>query len=145
MASQARSAGVIVFKRDGRVRGGRLFLLLDYGRFWDFPKGHVERDEDDLAAALRELREETGIDDADVIDGFRHEIQYFFRDKHRGLIRKTVVFFLAETTSRQITLSHEHVGGEFLSFEEAVKRVTYKNAKETLAKAEAFLSGSTPL
>src|SRR5262245_41536900 len=105
MARAQRSAGVIVFKPDRRVRGGRFYLLLDYGRFWDFPKGHVERGEEDLSAALRELREETRIDDAQVIEGFRHAIQYFFRDNTEGLVRKTVVFFLARTDTRTIKIS----------------------------------------
>jgi 8-oxo-dGTP pyrophosphatase MutT (NUDIX family) len=136
---QERSAGVIVFKRDGRVAGGKLFLLLDYGKFWDFPKGHVERGEDDLTAALRELAEETGITDAQVIEGFGHEISYFFRNKGWKVVRKTVVFFLAETATRRIEISDEHVGGEFLPLERALERVTYKNAKETLRAANDYL------
>src|SRR5205085_5346592 len=95
--------------------------------------------EDDVAAALRELAEETGIVDAQLIEGFQHEMTYFFRDKARGLIRKTVVLFLAETKMREIRLSHEHSGGEFLPFEKAMKRVTYKNAKEALREANEFL------
>ena len=138
-ARPQRSAGIICFKPDKRVTGGRLYLLLDYGRFWDYPKGHVEKHEDDLTAALRELKEETGISDAQVISGFHHEFQYFFRDKLQGLIRKSVIFFLAQTQSRTITLSHEHSGGEFLPYPQALKRVTYKNAKETLTKAHEFL------
>ena len=31
------------------------FLLLDYGRYWDYPKGHVEKGEDDLAAGREEM------------------------------------------------------------------------------------------
>ncbi len=129
-----------MFRPDGRVKGGRVYLLLDYGRFWDYPKGHVEKREDDLSAALRELFEETGIEDVRVVEGFRHEIEYFFRDKARGLIRKSVVFFLAETKAREIKLSHEHEGGEFLPYEKALARVTYKTAKETLVEVEKFLS-----
>jgi len=136
----ARSAGVVVYRIPPRQTEPE-FLLLDNGRFWDYPKGHVEAGEDDLTAALRELREEAGIADAELADGFRHEITYFFRDKRRGLIRKTVVFFLAQVSADvKVTISHEHVGAEFVSFEEALRRVKYPTAKETLKKARAFLN-----
>ena len=135
----ARSAGVLVY----RIPPGKTepqFLLLDYGRFWDYPKGHVEKGEDDRAAALRELAEETGIDDVELHAGFRHEITYFFRDRRRGLIRKTVVFFLGKVSSKaEVKISHEHVGAEFLPFEEALARVSYPTAKESLKKAKDFL------
>ena len=135
----ARSAGVVVYRIPPRQTEPE-FLLLDNGKFWDYPKGHVEAGEDDLAAALRELREEAGIADAELADGFRHEITYFFRDKRRGLIRKTVVFFLARVAADvKVTISHEHVGAEFVPFEEALRRAKYPTAKETLTKAREFL------
>jgi bis(5'-nucleosidyl)-tetraphosphatase len=37
------------------------FLILRCYNYWDFPKGEIEQHEEDLAAAKRELREETGI------------------------------------------------------------------------------------
>jgi 8-oxo-dGTP pyrophosphatase MutT (NUDIX family) len=134
-----RSAGVVVFRDDGDTPDARVFLLLDYGRFWDLPKGHVERDEDDLAAALRELEEETGISDASVVDGFARRIVYFFRDRAKGLVRKEVVFFLARTQRQRVQLSDEHVGSVFLPLEEAIKKLTYPTAKDVLRAAGAFL------
>ena len=140
MTRNERSAGFIAYLV--APSGGIEYLTLNYGRHWDFPKGHVESGEDDLAAAIRELREETGLTDPRVVPGFRHEIVYYFRDRRKGLIRKTVVFFLAEMPGRDVALSHEHVGFEFLPFEQALKRVTYPTAKAVLRAAHAHLESA---
>ncbi len=144
MAAFERSAGVVVFREDPHVPGGRSFLLLDYGRFWDYPKGHVEKAEDDESAALRELAEETGIRDAQLIGGFRESMTYFFRHPRRGLIRKQVVFFLARTQHKRAKVSHEHVGYAFLPFEQALERLTYPSAKTILRQAATFLMQHKP-
>lgn len=54
------SAGVIPVRLTDA--GPRVLLLRIY-RYWDFPKGEVEPGEDPFAAALREVREETGLSD----------------------------------------------------------------------------------
>ncbi len=130
---QEKSAGVVVFN-DGR------YLLLQYGAgHWDFPKGHVEKGESDVQATLRELKEETGIVDAEILPGFSERIRYFFKKEGRT-IAKEVVFFVARTKTEKVTLSHEHKGFVWLSFKEAVAKLTYDNAKNILRKAEAFLN-----
>ena len=93
-------------------------------------------------AALREPAEETGITDAQLVPGFAREISYFFRDKSGGLIRKEVVFFLARTSRQRIKLSHEHNGYAWLAYDDALKRLTYANAKQVLREAHAFLSSN---
>jgi len=139
MARQERSAGVIVFRLEQEK--ARQYLLLDYGRHWDFPKGHVERGETDHQAALRELAEETGLREVRPVDGFSHELVYFFRDKGAGgLIRKTVILFLAQTDRKRLRLSHEHVGYVFLPYAQALDKLTYPTAKKALAAAEACLA-----
>src|SRR4051812_37459831 len=147
MARDERSAGFLIFhRRPGVAPPADLrFLLLDYGRHWDFAKGHVDPGESDMDAAVRELREETGIRDIRVVPDFQQEIVYFFRSARHGLIRKTVVFFLAEVSKPDVILSEEHVGSDFLPFELAVKRVTFAAAKELLRTAHARLiqEGST--
>jgi len=134
---QERSAGVLVYRGSP---DDPEFLLLDYGRHWDYPKGHVEKGEDDLTAAKRELEEETGIGEIEIDEGFEHAMTYFFRHKKKGLVRKTVVFFLGQVPGDPaIQLSAEHVAAEFLPYEKALDRVTYPNAKAALKEAKAFL------
>jgi bis(5'-nucleosidyl)-tetraphosphatase len=60
--TRALSAGVAVVHE---APGGPRFLLLRSFRHWDFPKGMVEPGESPLAAAKREVAEETGIEDLD--------------------------------------------------------------------------------
>jgi 8-oxo-dGTP pyrophosphatase MutT (NUDIX family) len=145
MAREERSAGFLIFHRKvGASPTDVRFLLLNYGRHWDFAKGHVEGDETLLDAAVRELREETGIRDVTPMPGFQQEIAYFFRSGRKGLIRKTVTFFLAEVSKPEVILSEEHVGYEFLPYEQAVKRATFAAAKELLRAAYTHITADTP-
>ncbi len=138
MARQERSAGFVLYFRppDG---GASRFLLLDYGKHWDFPKGHVEKGEDDITAARREVREETGISEIRLVPGFHREIIYFFRNRRRDLVRKVVVFFLGEVQTTEVQISDEHVGFAFLPLAEAIDRLTYATARQLLELAEEQL------
>jgi len=104
---------------------------------WDFPKGHVEKGEDELQTALRELKEETGIDNIKIVDDFNHHISYtFFRDNET--ILKEVLFFLGITNHEKVSISSEHQNFVWLQYESAYERLTYDNAKKTLKKAFDF-------
>lgn len=133
-----RSAGVLLFHvADDSVRR---FLLLDYGSHWDYPKGHVEAGEDDITAARRELQEETGITQAEFVPDFAREITYVFRGRRGQLIKKTVVFFLASTAITDVILSDEHVGFTWVTPDEALKKLTYTNARAVLESGLAKLA-----
>ncbi|MFC1870773.1 bis(5'-nucleosyl)-tetraphosphatase, partial [Candidatus Dependentiae bacterium] len=130
------SAGIITFRvKDNSPE----YLLLHYPHgHWDLPKGKLEAEESLEQAALRELKEETDLS-AHLIDGFKHSFDYIF--KHDGeLIKKTVVFFLGQASGGEITLSHEHIGFEWLSYQDAHKRLTFDNAKQLLEQANDFLA-----
>lgn len=132
-----RSCGVVIY-HDGDG-GPRHYLLLHYPTgHWDFAKGHVEKGEEDLTTALRETREETGLVQIEVAPGFQHQFEYSYRHGN-VLIQKRVTWFLARTRETGVTISHEHQGFAWLPYEEALRRVTYDNAKDLLRRAEEHL------
>jgi bis(5'-nucleosidyl)-tetraphosphatase len=73
-----KSAGAVVFYRDAQVE----YLLLR-ANHWEFPKGLVDANESEQDTAVREVREETGLE-IKLLPNFRETIQYFYRRKENG-------------------------------------------------------------
>lgn len=138
-----KSAGVIVFRRH-HEQGIQYLIMYHYGQYWNFPKGHIEEGESEIEAALRELEEEAGVTEVKVIDGFREQTQFMFKEKHGlkagELIRKDFVLYLAEATSEiNPKISREHNGFAWLTLSMASKYLKFKNLKEILIEAEEHI------
>lgn len=130
------SAGVVLFRRENSKN---LFLLLNYpSGHWDFVKGKMEEGETTHQTAIRETREETGITDIVFLDDFEEWIKYNFQ-YHGELVNKKVVFFLAETKTEQVIISHEHLDYIWADYETAMEKTTFDNAKSILTKSKELL------
>jgi len=131
-----KSAGAVIFRNfHERI----VFLLLHYpSGHWDFVKGKIEKNENPRQTVVREAKEETGISDLSFIDKFEERIEYDFQFEGE-LIHKKVIFFLAKTNTEKITISHEHVDYVWLEYKNALKKITYENAKSVLSKANQLL------
>lgn len=147
-----KSAGAIIYRMEAGIPQ---YLLLHYAPAepgkrgqWGFAKGHVEVGETEEQTARREIFEETGIKDLKIIPGFKELEKYFFR-RNYGLegearkkapwVFKLVVFFLAETQTKEIIISNEHIGFIWLPIDLAIKKTTFKNSKKLLKEANDFL------
>src|SRR3989338_2205837 len=132
---QEKSAGAIVYRKEKEP----VYLLLHYEMgHWDFPKGKIEANEKDLETVKREIQEETGIKDIEILKDFKEEIHYYYKFEGE-LITKTVIFYLAKTDEGKVKLSFEHIGFIWLPYDKALDKLTFKNAKEILKKANEFL------
>ncbi len=137
---EERSAGAVIFRRD---KLGTNYLLLKYpAGHWDLPKGNIEKGEEAVETMRREVREETGLVDIVVVPGFEKRIEYFYRREGKR-VHKTVVFFLAEAFSEKVTISFEHQDYGWFAYADAVKTVTYPNAKRLIEEGEAYASMSS--
>lgn len=119
------------------------FLLIQHanGGHWDSPKGGVEYGETEQQTALREINEETGIQEKQIkfIHGFKSTIQY--KVPGRGL--KTVVYFLAQFTGSTKAIQpqeSEVLDYKWCSFKEGIDLINYPENKQVLTEAFHFLS-----
>ena len=115
-------------------------LLLQYPQgHWDFPKGHVEEsDPTPRATVRRELAEETGITDIEFVDGFMDRSEYSYRHKGK-LCKKQVLWFLAETETITVDISHEHRGHMWLEWDHAEEQITHDASLAVLKAARAHM------
>lgn len=128
-----KSAGAVVFHR-----GKLIEYLLLLSTYWGFPKGQVEPSEDERTTALREIREETGLE-VTLVDGFRHVEEFWYQRSGRRT-HKYVFYFLAEAHSRDARISYEHGDIAWFTFDAAMQRLEYPGLRVTLKKANDFLT-----
>lgn len=137
-----KSCGAVVF----RVKDGTEYLLLHYeAGHWDFVKGHVEKKESEQETVKREVNEETGLTDFRFLNDFRERIEYFYRRQGKTVSKEVVFYLVKARGEEQVKISGEHIGYQWVPYAEALERLTYKNARDTLRKAEAHLSRSASI
>ncbi|PIR44037.1 hypothetical protein COV23_02065 [Candidatus Wolfebacteria bacterium CG10_big_fil_rev_8_21_14_0_10_31_9] len=149
------SAGIIIYRKTNK---GPKFLLLYHGHnYWNFPKGKLETGqkfieggmvqerEKSFHAAIREVREETGLgrNDLKFFGLFRASEQFTFWRQNKKIF-KTVIFYLAETPKKDIKLSSEHEGFGWFSYKEAVKTLGNRKGNQIVLK-QAFDALQKPI
>jgi 8-oxo-dGTP pyrophosphatase MutT (NUDIX family) len=126
--SKTESAGGIVLNKDDLV-----LLVSQHGTSWSLPKGHIERGEDKIQAAKREIYEETGITELKLIKELgayqRYKIdEYGKEDKNEY---KTIHMFLFKTNQDMIKpIDSENPEAKWVSKNEVANVLTHPKDKE---------------
>lgn len=129
-----KSCGAIIFyktKQNTKV----LLVKNNSGRYWGFPKGHIEEGENEQETAIREIKEETGLD-VTIFDNFREISEYC----PFGKIRKRVVFFLAQAFTDNVKIQEEEIDSYiWVDLQQARKICVYDNDLRIIDKAETAI------
>lgn len=144
-----KGAGLVVFHKG--EKGIEYLLLKHTANYWNFPKGGIEQGERPIDTAIRETREEAGLTNLKILDGFVATEKYFFyasKTFYKAHLRnqtifKIVHFYVAEAKTKNVKISFEHEGYEWLDFKSAMERFkTYKNHRNSqniLKEANDFI------
>jgi 8-oxo-dGTP pyrophosphatase MutT (NUDIX family) len=131
------AGGVVVRPIEGQLH---VLLIRDpYGN-WGLPKGHLEEGEQAAEAALREVREETGLDDL-LLGPELNTIDWYFR-LHGTLVHKFCAFFLIVSDEGDPVPELDEGITEcvWVPAEAALDQITYDNARAVLDRALAVLA-----
>lgn len=120
-----KSCGCIIIKNK------KVLLVYEKnGNFWGFPKGHMEEGENEVETALREVKEEVGLDvEIDVTK--RYSLNYIIGDK----IDKTTVLYIAIPKNENLKKQESEIEDiKWYDFNEALNTITFENLKELFKK-----------
>ena len=133
-----RSAGGVVVRQSGD--GTKVLLIRDPYRKWGLPKGHLEGGEGAQEAALREVREETGLEGL-VLSADLGEIDWTFRKAGR-LVHKYCRFYLMESSEGEARPDTTEGITEcrWLTVDEAVETISYENARAILLRGVGHMT-----
>ena len=132
-----KSCGAVIFTKDGDQL--KYVIIHQTNGVHCFPKGHVEAGESEEETALREIREEVGLD-VTLVDGFRKTDEYKFSLNSDLVIQKEVVYFLAEFENQTPRPQESELFGVYLMpLEEALATLQFDGMKQILREANEFL------
>ena len=132
--SYEKSCGAVVFRK---YHGNIELLLIKHvvGGHWSFPKGHVEPGETEEQTALREIKEETGID-VELNTSFREVVSY----SPKRDTTKDVIYFLGKAKTFQYTPQEEEIAQiKWVEINLAHSFLTYDNDKQLVNKAKPVI------
>lgn len=103
------------------------------------PKGHLEKHESLIEAALREVQEESGYTEPEILaDLGQQTIEFDYQGDH--IIREEQYFLMRLRSIRQICLEDEFVP-QWLDWEAALEQLTFEPEREWLRRARVALEG----
>lgn len=136
------SAGGVVYRRKAKSEKRKeeiLILLSQHSQHhgWGFPKGLIAEKETKEQTALREVKEETGVD-GKIIRALNPITYWYVMEEEK--VRKTVYYFIMEYVGGDIAKhDHEMENVEWLPKEKVEERLTYKSDKTVWKEARNLI------
>jgi DNA polymerase len=142
MGKYRRAVFILAYKKEKNIPKYLLLKRKLHWAGWEFPKGGIDFLETKKHCAIRELKEETGLK-VKKLKKFNFSGKYKYKNPlpdRKKVIGQSFSLFSAEIYPGKVILDkHEHSGFEWLTYEQAMKRLTWENQKECLNKVNNWL------
>ncbi len=139
METHVSAGGVLYDPRQKKV-----YLIYKKERKeWLLPKGHIKEDEGVEEAAVREIKEETGYVDIELIkNGLLGKTEFEFELRGEKAL-KVVYYYLAKLLADDFIETKERhnegLGGAWFGFKEAIKLSSHEDIKQVLEKSASLV------
>ncbi|AEB74088.1 bis(5'-nucleosyl)-tetraphosphatase [Lentilactobacillus buchneri] len=134
MVTEYASGAVVYEIRDGKI----WYLLLQSATsdFWGLPKGHVEKNENLIQTAVREIHEETSLK-TQIDANFKEKVEYDMNNGHH----KDVTFFVSRVAPEvKVRKQDEEINSfGWFDYEDAYEKLTYDNLRQLLKHADTYI------
>ena len=141
MQRQFAAGGVVLKGGAGEVKA--LLIKDSYGH-WTWPKGHIEEGESPQEAALREVREETGLKTLKPIEELGAQ-EYWFNWEGEEVFKTVYIFLIEAAEGEELSIQTEEIAdGEWLEADQALEKIEYEGSRALFEKGiKKYKEGKT--
>lgn len=120
------TAGGVVFRRDDKD-GIEILLIQDAKDRWTIPKGHIEEGETAQQTAKREISEETGLTDIEVL-GWLGKIHFRYRRLDKLVLMTTQIYLVRAKGDTNAIKKEEYMNGiKWFKFHDSLEAMEYED------------------
>ena len=132
-----KSCGAVVFTRENDQI---MYVIIQSTEgFFGFPKGHIEPGESERETALREIKEETGLNVV-LLDGFKTTDEHPHARPGRPTVLKQMIYFLAEYKDQTPCAQETEVSSiHQMRYEDASNAFQFESSRRILREAHEYL------
>ncbi len=129
------TAGGIIFRHAKKSEDIEILLIQDAKDRWTIPKGHIEEGETAVETARREIGEEAGLDNVEML-GWLGKIHFRYRRQDKLVLMTTQIYLVKALGNTNAIKKEDWMNGiKWFKFTDALDEIEYEDIAKLMLKA----------